>query len=131
MRGHHGRWLEHTPSICRGESRDDTALVGLQPACMSPRSNTPKLAYPFCGVREDGVLDYTSSPVDFHVVAYPDAQPYIEKNLFGLVNRPVHDVRAFFYPLTQDAKLARLDRTVQGMEGRKYITERFGPHINH
>ena len=54
---------------------------------------------------------YTSSPVDFHLIADPGGQRRIEE-LFSLVPNPLHDVRLYFYPVETPDMLARFDRAI-------------------
>jgi hypothetical protein len=53
---------------------------------------------------------YSSSPVDFHFIADPVSQAYLETS-FKLVKEPAVAIRCFFYPLSIEAMKARLART--------------------
>lgn len=48
------------------------------------------------------VLMYSSSPVDFHLIADPVSQAYLE-NSFSLIKSPAVPIRIYFYPITNDA----------------------------
>lgn len=52
---------------------------------------------------------YTSVPIHVYIICDDQAQTYIEKRL-ALVERPRHDIRIFFYHLSWQAMLARIER---------------------
>lgn len=56
---------------------------------------------------------YTSSPVDFHLIADAKSQEFLTYSL-SLVEKPVYDVRVYFYPISMDAMDQRLRRTAPG-----------------
>jgi hypothetical protein len=62
------------------------------------------------------IISYSSSPLDFHIVADPSSQEYLE-GLLSLVHKPVYDIRVFFYPISERAMTERLGRTARPREG--------------
>jgi hypothetical protein len=65
---------------------------------------------------------YTSSPIDFHLIADEESQIYLT-NVFELIRRPAYDIRIFFYPLSLDAMEQRLRRTAVGRPGQERYME--------
>jgi hypothetical protein len=56
---------------------------------------------------------YTSSPLDFHLIVDADSQEYLT-NAYNLIEKPVYDIRVYFYPISWKAMEERLARTAVG-----------------
>lgn len=59
---------------------------------------------------------HSSSPLDFHLVADPTSQEYLEQ-LFSLIQKPAYNITVSFYPLSRQAMDQRLARTARPRAG--------------
>ena len=65
---------------------------------------------------------YTSSPVDFHLITDEESQTYLSAVL-ELIEKPAHDIRIYFYPISLEAMEERLLRTAVWKKGQPRYME--------